>query len=132
MIAAIGLDGVKPPLVFPGATDAPAFLSYGDRVLTPELKPGDVVVSDNPKPHLAAGVTESIEAEGATILRLPPYGSDFNPIEELRSQFKGQLRQIAARTTEALYDAVGEALDHVTIRDVLGRFNHGGLYATHS
>lgn len=132
VIAAIGLDGVKAPLVFPGATDAPAFLSYVDRVLTPELKPGDVVVFDNLKPHLAAGVTESIEAEGATVLRLPPYSSDYNPIEELWSQFKGQLRQIAARTTEALYDAVGEALDHVTIRDILGWFNHSGLYATHS
>ena len=132
VIAAIGLDGVKAPLVFPGATDTPAFQSYVDQVLTRELKPGDVVVFDNLKPHLAAGVRESIEAEGATILRLPPYSSDYNPIEELWSQFKGQLRRIAARTTEGLYNAVGEALDRVTSRDILGWFNHSGLYATHS
>jgi transposase len=132
VIAAIGLDGVKAPLVFPGATDTPAFQSYVDQVLTPELKPGDVVVFDNLKPHLAAGVTESIEETGATILRLPPYSSDDNPIEELWSQFKGELRRIAARTTEGLYNAVGEALDHVTIEDILGWFNHSGLYATHS
>ena len=132
VIAAIGLDGVKAPLVFPGATDTPAFQSYVDQVLAPELKPGDVVVFDNLKPHLAAGVTKSIEAKGATILRLPPYSSDYNPIEELWSQFKGQLRRIAARTTEDLYNAVGEALSQVTIRDILGWFNHSGLYATHS
>ena len=118
--------------MFPGATDTSAFQSYVDQVLTPELKPGDVVVFDNLKPHLAAGVTESIEAKGATILRLPPYSSDYNPIEELWSKFKGQLRRIAARTTEGLYNAVGEALDDVTIRDILGWFNHSGLYATHS
>ena len=40
--------------------------------------------------------------------------------------------QIAARTTEGLYEAVGEALDYVTIRDILGWFSHSGLYATHS
>ena len=130
VIAAVGLDGVKAPLVFPGATDTTAFQNYVDQVLTPELSRGDVVVFDNLKPHLARGVRASIKNAGAKILRLPPYSSDYNPIEELWSQFKGQLRQIAARTRESLYNAVGEALDHVTIQDIVGWFNHSGLYAT--
>jgi hypothetical protein len=50
----------------------------------------------------------------------------------LWSQFKGQLRQIAARTTASLYKAVGDALDRVTVQDILGGFNHSGLYPTHS
>jgi transposase len=132
VIAAVGLDGVKAPLVFPGATDTTAFQSYVDQVLTPELNPGDVVVFDNLKPHLARSVTASIKNAGAKVLRLPPYSSDYNPIEELWSQFKGQLRQIAARTRESLYNAVGEALDHVTVQDIVGWFNHSGLYATRS
>ena len=34
---------------------------------------------------------------GATpVLPLPPYSSDYDPIEELWSKFKGQLRRIAA------------------------------------
>jgi transposase len=132
VIAAVGLDGVKAPLVFPGATDTTAFQNYVDQVLTPELNPGDVVVFDNLKPHLAAGVTASIKNARAKVLRLPPYSSDYNPIEELWSQFKGQLRQIAARTRESLYNAVGEALDHVTVQDIIGWFNHSGLYATRS
>ena len=132
VIAAVGLDGVKAPLVFPGATDTTAFQNYVDQVLTPELNPGDVVVFDNLKPHLARNVTASIKNAGAKVLRLPPYSSDYNPIEEFWSQFKGQLRQIAARTRESLYNAVGEALDHVTVQDIIGWFNHSGLYATHS
>jgi len=132
VIAAVGLDGVKAPLVFPGATDTTAFQNYVDQVLTPELNPGDVVVFDNLKPHLARSVTASIKNAGAKVLRLPPYSSDYNPIEELWSQFKGQLRQIAARTRESLYNAVGEALDHVTVQDIIGWFNHSGLYATRS
>ena len=64
MIAALGLDGVRAPLVFPGATDTQAFQTYVDEVLAPELHPGDVVIFDNLKPHLAPHVAESIECGG--------------------------------------------------------------------
>ena len=64
VIAAMGLDGVKAPLVFSGATDTTAFQEYVDQVLAPELKPGDVVVFDNLKAHLAPGVEESIKNAG--------------------------------------------------------------------
>ena len=131
VIAAMGLDGVRAPLVFPGATDTQAFQTYVDQVLVPELRPGDVVVFDNLKPHLSRHVAESIERAGATVLPLPPYSSDYDPIEELWSKFKGQLRRIAARTKDSLYKAVGETLDSVTIQDILGWFNHSGLYATY-
>ena len=80
---------------------------------------------------LSRHVAESIERAGATVLPLPPYSSDYDPIEELWSKFKGQLRRIAARTKDGLYKAVGETLDSVTIQDILGWFNHSGLYATH-
>jgi transposase len=130
VIAAVGLDGVKAPLVFSGATDTTAFQEYVDQVLAPELKPGDVVVFDNLKPHLASGVKASIKNAGATVLPLPPYSSDYNPIEELWSKFKGKLREIGARTKAKLYQAVGDALDQVTVQDILGWFNHSGVYAT--
>jgi transposase len=130
VIAAVGLDGVKAPLVFSGATDTTAFQEYVDQVLAPELKPGDVVVFDNLKPHLDPGVKASIKNAGATVLPLPPYSSDYDPIEELWSKFKGKLRAIGARTKEHLYQAVGDALDEVTLQDILGWFNHSGVYAT--
>ena len=120
VIAALGLDGVRAPLIFPGATDTQAFQTYVDQVLVPELRPGDVVVFDNLKPHLSRHVAESIERAGATVLPLPPYSSDYDPIEELWPKFKGQLRRIAARTKDGLYKAVGETLDGVTIQDILG------------
>ena len=95
MIAALGLDGVRAPLVFPGATDTEVFQTYVDEVLVPELHPGDVVIFDNLKPHLAPHVAESIEGAGASVLPLPPYSSDYDPIEELWSKFKGELRWVA-------------------------------------
>ena len=65
VIAALGLDGVRAPLAFPGSTDTAAFQAYVEQVLVPELHEGDVVVFDNLKPHLAAGVAKSIEGAGA-------------------------------------------------------------------
>ena len=95
VIAALGLDGVRAPLVFPGATDTQAFQTYVDEVLAPELRPGDVVVFDNLKPHRSPHVAESIGRAGASVLPVPPYSSDYDPIEELWSKFKGELRRVA-------------------------------------
>ena len=128
MIAALGLDGVRAPLAFPGSTDTAAFQTYVEQVLVPELHEGDVVVFDNLKPHLAAGVAKSIEGAGAHVLPLPPYSPDYTPIEEMFSKVKQDLRRAEARTR--LYDAVGEALWRVTPQDILGWFRHAGLCAT--
>ncbi len=131
VIAALGLDGVRAPLAFPGATDTAAFQSYVDQALVPALHAGDVVVLDNIKPHLAAGVAASIEGVGASVLPLPPYSPDYTPIEEMFSKVKQSLRRAAARTECGLYDALGAALRRVTTQDILGWFQHAGLCATH-
>src|SRR5512142_1079374 len=68
VIAALRLEGVCAPLAFPGATDTAAFQTYVEQALVPELHAGDVVVFDNIKPHLAAGVAAAIEEAGARVL----------------------------------------------------------------
>jgi transposase len=131
MIAALGLDGVRAPLAFPGATDTAAFQTYVEQVLVPALHAGDVVVLDNLKPHLAAGVAAAIEGAGASVLQLPPYSPDYTPIEEMFSKVKQLLRRLGARAKAELYDALGEALRRVAPEDILGWFQHAGLCATH-
>jgi transposase len=130
VIAALGLDGVRAPLAFPGATDTTAFQTYVDRVLVPELRPGDVVILDNIKPHQARGVAESIERAGARVLPLPPYSPEYTPIEEMFSKVKQGLRRAEARARTEVYDALGEVLKRVTPDDILGWFQHAGLCAT--
>jgi transposase len=130
VIAALGWDGVRAPVVFPGSTDTAAFQAYVDQVLVPELHAGDVVVFDNIKPHLAAGVAKSIEGAGAQVLPLPPYSPDYTPIEEMYSKVKQGLRRAEARTKAGLSEAVGEVLRRVTHQDILGWFRHAGLCAT--
>jgi transposase len=81
VIAAMGLDGVRAPFAFPGGTNAMTFQTYVEQVLVPALREGDVVVFDNLAAHLSPEVTEAIERAGASVLPLPPYSPDFNPIE---------------------------------------------------
>jgi transposase len=70
-----------------------------------------VVVLDNLAAHKVAGVQEAIRAVGASLLYLPPYSPDLNPIEQLFAKLKALLRKAAARTKEALWSTIGEILD---------------------
>ena len=127
VIAAMGLGGVRAPLAVEGAINAATFLMYVEQVLVPALRRGDVVIFDNPASHLPPAVSEAIGRVGASVLPLPPYSPDFNPIEELFSKFKGFLRRVGARAKEHPYDAIGEGLREVTPEDILGWFRHAGL-----
>lgn len=129
MIGAVRLSGPFAAAVINGATDSDVFRAYVTQVLTPQLNRGDVVVMDNLQPHHAAGVREAIEAVGATLLYLPPYSPDFNPIENLWSKVKQFLRSAAARTFDLLCEAIDAALASVTADDCRGFFSHCG-YAT--
>jgi transposase len=102
-----------------------------EQALVPELHEEDVVVFDNLKPHLTAGVAKSIARVGARVLPLPPYSPDYTPIEEMYSKIKKSLGRAEARTKARLYEALGEALRRVIPKDILGWFQHAGLCATH-
>jgi transposase len=131
LTAAVGLDGVRAPLVFPGSTDAVTFQTYVTEVLVPALRPGDVVVFDNLSAHGSVAVVEAIERAGASVLPLPPYSPDYTPIEQMYSKVKGFLKRVAARVKGDLYDAIGEALEEVTPEDIIGWFKEAGLSASH-
>jgi transposase len=73
------------------------FLAYVEQCLVPTLKRGDIVVIDHLKAHFGAGVREAIEAAGATLLYLPRYSPDLDPIELAFVKFKALLRKAAER-----------------------------------
>jgi transposase len=64
-----------------GPINRNAFEAYVERVLVPELRKGDVLVMDNLSSHKGTTTRQRIEAAGASLLYLPPYSPDFNPIE---------------------------------------------------
>jgi transposase len=128
--AALGLDGVRAPLAFPGSTNAATFQGYVEEVLVPTLHEGDVVVFDNLSAHLAPAVEDAIERAGASVLPLPPYSPDYTPIEEMYSKVKEFHCRVAARVKGNLYDAIGEALKEVTPQVIIGWFEEAGLSAS--
>jgi len=97
-VAGLRRTGMVAPRVLDGPMNADAFLAYVTRVLVPELGPDDVVVMDNLSSHKAPPVRAAIESAGATLLFLPAYSPDFNPIEQAFSKLKTHLRKAAERT----------------------------------
>jgi len=106
-VAGLRHRGMVAPFVIEGAMDGPMFLAYVQQSLAPTLKRCDIVFMDNLPVHKVAGVEEAIEAAGATLIYLPKYSPDLNPIELAFSKLKALLRKAAARTVEALWDTIG-------------------------
>ncbi len=105
-------------MVAPFVLDEPinrhAFEVYVERVVVPGLRPGDVVIMDNLSSHKGARTRELIEAAGASLLYLPPYSPDFNPIENAfskRGGFPMPVRNTHAQSLPARRPA--EASRHV-------------------
>ena len=124
--AGLRLDGLTAPMVLDGPMNGTAFQAYVDQVLVPTLKPGDVVIMDNLPAHRVSGVREAIEAAGATRLFLPPYSPDFNPIEQAFAKLKAWLRKAAARTKDALWQAIAQVLDAFTPAECINYFRNSG------
>ena len=109
-------DGIKYhvpliPLLLDGPMDGDAFCAYVTHVLVPELQPGDIVVMDNLPAHYVSGVSEAIEATGATRVFLAPYSPDFIPIEQAFAKLMALLRKAAARTFDELWVAIAEIIE---------------------
>jgi transposase len=129
LLSCMSVEGMGASLVVAGATNRGVFEAYIERVLSPELRPGQVVVMDNLTAHKGERVRELIEEQGCELLYLPPYSPDFNPIEEAFAKIKALLRRAAARSREALVQTMGAALDAVTAQDAHGFFEHCGYRA---
>jgi transposase len=125
-VAGLRTTGMVAPLVLDGPINGPAFQAYVEQVLVPELKPGDIVILDNLGSHKGEGVRATIEAAGATLLYLPPYSPDFNPIENAFAKLKALLRKAAQRSVEGLWAAIAKATSAFTSQECANYFAAAG------
>ena len=126
LVAALRYNKVTAPMLLDGAMNGAAFLVYIKEVLAPTLRRGDIVIIDNVSVHKVAGVREAIEARGATLLYLPPYSPDFNPIEQFFAKLKSGLRKAAARSVESLWDTIGSCVIDCSPRECAAYLTNAG------
>jgi len=130
LIATLGCDGIRCSTTVDGAVNGDVFQAFVEQVLVPTLRPGDVVVMDNLSSHKRPAVRTAIERAGATVLYLPPYSPDFNPIEPAFWKLKQVMRSAEHRTTDALWGQMQRMLDRITASDAANFYRHCG-YVLH-
>jgi transposase len=129
-LGALTTSGFIAPFVLDGPINRISFEAYVEQFLVPELEPGDVVIMDNLSSHKGPRVREMIEQVGASLLYLPPYSPDFNPIENAFAKLKTLLRKAAERTVDGLWTAIGTAIDLFTPQECRNYFAAAGYDAT--
>lgn len=126
VVAGLSLKGIVAPFVLDGPINRIAFETYVEAVLIPDLRPGDIVVMDNLSSHKGPRVRELIENAGASLLFLPPYSPDFNPIEMAFAKLKALLRKAAERTVERLWDTIARIIETFTPTECANYFKAAG------
>jgi transposase len=129
-VAGLRASGLVAPIVLDGPMTGEVFRAYIEQVLVPELSPGDVVVLDNLAAHKVAGIREMVQAAGASLLYLPAYSPDLNPMEQVFAKLKALLRKAAARTKEALWTTIRNLLGSLPVEECRNYLSNCGYEFT--
>jgi transposase len=125
-MAGLRHDRLVAPLVLDGPINGRSFRAYVEQCLAPTLTPGDIVIADNLGSHKVAGVREAIEAKGASLLFLPAYSPDLNPIEQVFAKLKTLLRRAEPRTRMSLWQTIGHTLERFSPTECRNYFANCG------
>lgn len=125
-LAGLRHDRIVAPLVLDGPVNGAVFRAYIEQFLAPTLAPGDVVVADNLGSHKVGGVREAIEARGASLLFLPGYSPDLNPIEQVFAKLKQLVRSAEPRTRPTLWKTIGSCLDGFSPKECSNYLRNAG------
>jgi transposase len=126
MISSLRLNGDQSPFMFKGSLTGELFKLYVRDELAPGLESGDIVILDNLSAHKVAGSLDPIYQKGASVVFLPPYSPDLNPIELAWSKVKAILRKLKPREFCDLLADMKIALESISQSDILGWFNFQG------
>lgn len=129
-VAGLRHDGIVAPCVIDGPMTGDLFKAYVEQFLARELREDDVVVLDNLSAHKVAGVEAAIRARGASLLYLPPYSPDLNPIEQAFAKTKSLLRKARARTRDVLWNTIGQIVDEFTPTECANYIRNSGYEFT--
>jgi transposase len=128
-IAALRSHGLTAPWIVNAPMNGRIFETWVETQLAPTLSKGDIVILDNVAFHKSERARQLVRAKGAWLLFLPPYSPDLNPIEMAFSKLKAMLRKRAARSFDAISNALGEICDLFSVTECLNFFKAAGYEA---
>ena len=126
MIGAISSVTICAALYGQWSANGQIFTAFIEKELVPKLKSKHVVIMDNVSFHKVSAIVPLISSTGATVLYLPPYSPEFNPIEMMWSKIKTILKKIKPRTKAEFKRAMKLAFESIKKSDLLGWFKHCG------
>ena len=129
-IAALRVDRIEAPWLLDGPMNGESFRIYVEHELVPTLRPGDIVIADNLSSHNNKAARTAIRNAGARLILLPKYSPDLNPIEQVFAKLKHLLRKAAARTRDAVSDAIADLLQSYTPDECANYFRNSGYAPT--
>jgi transposase len=129
-VAALRSEGLVAPMVVDGAMNGDLFVAYAEQVLAPTLRAGDVVVLDNLASHKRVAAVRAVERAGGSVVYLPPYSPDLNPIEQAFAKIKARLRAAELRTIDKVEEFFGTVHDAFTAEECGNYIRHAGYTAT--
>ena len=129
-VAALRHDRIEAPWLLDGPINGQRFRLYVEKVLLPTLKSGDIVIMDNLGSHKGKTIRTAIRAAGAKLFFLPKYSPDLNPLEQVFAKLKHRLRELAARTADEVFQALGPLLDAFTPQECLNYMKNANYAQT--
>ena len=129
LLASLSLEGITSSLLIEGSVDSEVFLYYLEQHLMPTICAGQLVIMDNCPIHLSERVSELIVAKGAQVKFLPAYSPDLSPIEQAFAKIKPILKTFSAQCLEDLSMALKQAIDSISLADIIGWFRDCGYRA---
>ena len=126
MIGAIALDGFRGFMTIDAATDADVFRAFVKNELVKQLRRNDILVMDNLSVHKDVAVRAMLDQAGVTVIFLPPYSPEYNPIEKVWSKLKDILRRADTMAREAFDSAVAVAMKSITPENIRAWVQYAG------
>lgn len=128
-IAGLRCHSLVAPWIVNSAMNRRSFEIWIETQLLPTLSKGDVVILNNVGFHKSERAEQLLKAKGAWMLFLPAYSPDLNPIEMAFSKLKALLRKRAARSFDAISDALGDIVALFSIIECRNFFKAAGYEA---
>jgi transposase len=128
-IAGLRSHSMVAPWIVNAPMNAEIFETWIETQLVPTLSKGDVVIADNVRFHKSEKAENLIRQKGAWLLFLPAYSPDLNPIEMAFSKLKTLLRKKAARSFDAISNALSDICALFPVEECRNYFRAAGYEA---